>query len=84
MRRNCLIPAVLVFVLVASGCGGGNDGDPSGSGDDTPPATFATADSGSAEEIALSAFKERQRAVYSALPLALESARDATAALEAA
>ena len=47
MRRNCLIPAVLVFVLVASGCGGGNDGDPSGSGDDTLPEVFTTADSGS-------------------------------------
>ncbi len=46
MRRNCLIPAVLAFVLVASGCGGGNDGDPSSAGEDTLPETFATADSG--------------------------------------
>ena len=37
-----------------------------------------------AGEIALSAFKERQRVVHDALPIALESAREATAALEAA
>ena len=38
----------------------------------------------SAGEIALSGYNERQRVVYDALPLALEFAREATAALEAA
>ena len=37
-----------------------------------------------AGEIALSGYKERQRAVYDALPVALELAKEATAALEAA
>ena len=46
MRRNCLIPVVLVFVLVAAACGGGDDSAPTGSGDDTLPETFTTSDAG--------------------------------------
>ena len=46
MPRNRLIFTILAFVLVASGCGGGDDSAPSGSGDDTLPETFTTSDAG--------------------------------------
>ena len=46
MPRNRFILATLAFVLVAAGCGGGDDSAPSGSGDDTLPETFTTSDAG--------------------------------------
>ncbi len=46
MPQNRLIFATLVFVLVATACGGGEDSAPSSSGDDTLPETFTRSDSG--------------------------------------
>ena len=44
--RTRFILSILVFVLVAAACGGGDDSAPSGSGDDTLPETFTTSDAG--------------------------------------
>ena len=49
MPRNRFILAILVFVLVAAACGGGDDSDPSDRAAGEPPETFTTSDSGSGD-----------------------------------